>query len=120
MLLIFTHADGTTENVQVGQGETTPQRLGSFASNPIYITTPAGYTPVQGTLTAGSSAAFPILGTANGNYIGFYDGENKTLLVTKLLMDDSTAVTTGLATIAGALEAGDATLYMLSDGTAGS
>ena len=120
MLLVFTHADGTTENVQVGPGETTPQRLAPITSNPIYIDTPSGYTPVQGTMASGSSAFFPILGSANGNYIGFYDGENKTLLVTKLLMDDANAVTAGLALIATALTDADPVLYMLSDGTAGS
>ena len=112
--------DPTGENVQVGLGETTPQRLGSFASNPIYIDTPAGYTPIQGTLAAGSSAAFPILGTANGHYIGFFDGENKTLLVTKFEMDDAAAVTTGLATISAALVADTAAITLNSDGTLGS
>lgn len=117
MLVTF---EPTGENVQVGQFETTPQRLASITSNPIYITTPSGYTPVQGTLTAGSSAAFPILGTANNYYIGFFDGLNKTLLVTKFPMDDSDAVTTGLATIAAALVADTAAITLKSDGTLGS
>lgn len=107
----------TGENVQVGPFETTPQALASISSNPIYITTPSGYTPVQGTLTAGSSADFPILGAANGHYIGFFDGENKTLLVTKFLMDDAAAVTAGLTTISDALINGDAYIGLNSDGS---
>jgi hypothetical protein len=35
-------------------------------------------------------------------------------------MDDAAAVTTGMATISTALDAGDATLLINSDGTAGS
>lgn len=117
--MLVTYAP-TGENVQVGPFETTPQALAAITSNPIYITTPSGYTPVQGTLTAGSSADFPILGAANGNYIGFYDGMNKTLLVTKFLMDDATAVTDGLAALAGALVAGAGAVTLNSDGTLGS
>jgi len=117
MLITF---EPTGENVEVGPLATTPQRLSAITSNPIYLDTPSGYTPVQGTLTAGSSAFYPMLGAANGNYIGFFAGDNKTLLVTKFLMDDATAVTTGLATIATALGAGDGALILKRDGTAGS
>jgi hypothetical protein len=107
----------TGENVFVGQNATTPQALSAITSNPIYLDTPAGYTPVQGTMAAGSSAFYPILGTANGHYIGFYAGENKTLLVTKFRMDDATAVTTGLATIAAQLAADEGAIVLDSDGT---
>ena len=110
----------TGENVQVGLGETTPQALSAITSNPIYLDTPSDYAPVQGTMASGSSAAYPILGAANGHFIGFYAGMNKTLLVTKFKMDDASAVTTGLATIAGALGDGDDVLILKSDGSAGS
>ena len=120
MLISFTHSNGVTENVQVGLGECTPQSLAAITSNPIYLDTPAGYTPIQGTMASGSSALFPILGSANGYYIGFYGGENKTLLVTKFEMDDATAVATGLATISAALVADTAAITLRSDGTLGS
>lgn len=110
----------TGENVQVGQFETTPQRLATITSNPIYLDTPSGYTPVQGTMASGSSADFPILGTANNYYIGFFDGMNKTLLVAKFPMDDAAAVTTGLATIVAALNASTEAITLKSDGTLGS
>lgn len=117
MLVTF---DPTGENVQVGPFETTPQRLSSITSNPIYLDTPSGYTPVQGTMASGSSANFPILGTANRHYIAFYDGLNKTLQVCKFAMDDAAAVTTGLATIATALNAATEAITLKSDGTLGS
>lgn len=106
----------TGENVEVGLGGTTPQKLAAITSNPIYITTPSGTTPVQGNMASGSRASYPILGSANGNYIGFYAGENKTLLVTKFKMDNAAAVTAGLAAIAAALTAGNAVLDLDSDG----
>ena len=115
MLITFSP---TGENVEVGEFAAVPQRLAAITSNPIYITGPSGTTPIQGTLTAGSSPFYPILGTANENYIGFFAGQNKTLLVTKFAMNDATAVTTGLATIATALAAGDGALGLESDGTA--
>lgn len=110
----------TGENVEVGPLAATAQKLSAITSNPIYLDTPGGYTPVQGTMAAGSSAFYPILGSANGNYIGFFAGDNRTLLVTKFLMDDATAVTDGLAAIAAALAAGDGALELNSDGSAGS
>jgi len=116
MLITFT-AGNTTENVEVGEFAAVPQRLAAITSNPIYITVPSGTTPIQGGLTAGSSPFYPILGTANGNYIGFFAGQNKTLLVTKCLMDDATAVTDGLTNIAVALAAGDGAIILNSDGT---
>lgn len=106
----------TGENVEVGPGAATPQKLAAMTSNPIYIDTPSGYTPVQGEMADGSKANFPILGAANGAYIAFYAGENKTLLVTKFKMDDAAAVTAGLAAIAAALTAGNAVLQLDSDG----
>ena len=117
MLVSFTHDNGTIENVQVGLGECTPQSLAAITSNPIYLDTPAGYTPIQGTMATGSSALFPILGSANGNYIGFYDGENKTLLVTKFEMDDADAVTTGLTSLAVALASDETAIVLEKNGT---
>lgn len=105
------------ERVFVGDNATTPQRLAAITSNPIYLTTPAGYAPVQGTMTAGSSAFYPILGSANGHFIGFYAGENKTLLVTKFQMDDAAAVTAGLASISEQLAADEAAIILASDGS---
>lgn len=108
----------TGENVEVGPNGTTPQKLSAITSNPIYLTTPAGYEPVQGTMTAGSSAFYPILGDANGHYIGFYAGDNKTLLVTKFKMDDATAVTDGLTALAVALSDDPVvSVTLASDGT---
>lgn len=109
----------TGENVEVGQSAATPQALGTIASNPIYIDVPAGYTPIQGSLEAGSSSAWPILGSAKNHYIGFFAGQSKTLMVTKFKMDDAAAVTTGLASIATALAAGDLAVTLNSDGTTG-
>lgn len=118
MLITF---EPTTEKVQVGLGECTPQALPAMTpSGYPYITTPSGYTPVQGTLAAGGTAAFPIMGEAVYNHIGFYDGENKTLLVTKFKMDDADAMTTGLETIATALAADTGAIVLKSDGTLGS
>ena len=116
MLVTF---EPTGENVQVGLGEATPQKLSGISSNPIYITVPSGYV-MQGSLTTGSSAAYPLLGQGAGFYIGFYAGDNKTLLVTKFKMDDETAATTGLATLAAALAAGTDAITLKSNGDLGS
>jgi hypothetical protein len=110
----------TGETVQVGLGACTPQALAGYTSNPIYLTTPSGYTPVQGTMAAGSSANFPMIGQYNQPAIGFYSANVHAYLVTKFTMDDAAAVTTGMATISTALDADDATLLINSDGTAGS
>lgn len=107
----------TGETVQVGLGAATPQALAGYTSNPIYLTTPSGYTPVQGTMTAGSSANFPIIGQYNKPSIGFYSGNVNAYLVTKFEMDDATAVTTGMATISTALGVPQETLFLLADGT---
>lgn len=109
--------DVNGENVQVGPLGTTPQKLGSISSNPIYLNTPSGYTPVQGTMASGSSADFPILGTANGHYIGFFQTQSPTILVTKFQMDDETAVTNGLSNLAAALQGDDLAVILSSDGS---
>lgn len=117
--MLITH-EPSGETVQVGLGACTPQALAGYSSNPIYLDTPAGYTPVQGTMAAGSSANFPIIGQYNKPSIGFYSGNVHAYLVTKFEMDDAAAVTTGMATISTALDASAETLILKSDGTAGS
>jgi len=98
------------EVVQVGENSNVPQSLGSFSSNPIYIDTPSGTTPVQGTLTAGSSAAYPILGELNGFYLAFYLVAEPSIMTTKIKFAQASYVTTALAAIATALAADEAEL----------
>ena len=106
----------TGETVQVGLGACTPQALAGYTSNPIYLTTTAGYTPVQGTMTAGSSANFPMIGQYNKPSIGFYSGNVHAYLVTKFEMDDAAAVTTGMATISAELNDSSEAITIGSDG----
>ena len=83
--------------------------------------------PVEGQLTADydtgegivnvgptGSILFPL--GRGGSYIGFYSSTG--VLYTKFKMDNAAAVTTGIATIAAALGAGDAFLDLGSDGAA--
>lgn len=107
----------TGESVQIGQGAATPQRAGRITSEPIYIDTPSGYMPAQGLMASGSSAAYPILGTANEFGIAFFAGENRTLLVTQFNMDSAQAVTDGLSNLAAALQNEDFAVILSSDGT---
>ena len=104
------------ETVQVGLAGLTPQKLNGITSNPIYITTPSGYTPIQGELTAGSSAAFPILGEARYFRIGFYNPGNANA-VTTFRMDDSDAADDAMDSIATALAGDETAIVLLSDGT---
>jgi hypothetical protein len=90
--------------------------------------TPLGRTePVEGQLTTSylvgevltpfgptGSVLFPL--GQGGSYIGFYSSTG--VLYTKFKMDNAAAVTTGIATIATALGAGDAFLDLGSDGAA--
>lgn len=90
--------------------------------------TPLGRTePVEGQLTTSylvgevltpfgptGSVLFPL--GQGGSYIGFYSSTG--VLYTKFKMDNAAAVTTGIATIAAALGAGDAFLDLGSDGAA--
>ena len=110
----------TGEKVQVGLGGAVAQRMATITSNPIYIETPSGTTPVEGTLVAGSSAAYPIIGAANGHFIGFYGGAGQTIFITKFGMDDADAVTAGLNAISAALVAETAAITLKADGTLGS
>jgi hypothetical protein len=114
MLVTYTP---TGENVEVGPGAAVAQALSGITSNPIVITTLPGYTPVEGTMAAGSTAAYPILGRSAGPSVGFYDGLNKTLLVARFYLEDATAVTTALAGIATELQAGTGAVTLDADGT---
>jgi hypothetical protein len=91
--------------------------------------TPFGRTePVEGKLTTSyfvedvltpfgptGSYLFPL--GQGGSYIGFYSPTG--VLYTKFKMDDAAAASTGIATIAASLGAGDPYLLLLSDGTVG-
>jgi hypothetical protein len=77
------------------------------------LSTPAGYTPVQGTLASGKTFA-PI--GQGGTWIIFKDVLTDRE-ITRFAMEDASAVTTGIATIATALGAGQAFLSLEFDGT---
>lgn len=121
LIINFTHADGTVESVGIGGGfNTTPQYsngLGGVITQPVYAV-PAGYTPIQSTLSSGSPA-WVISGDA-GYYIRFFSGANKSLMPTKLRMDDANALEAARIAIDTALAAGDAVINLLSDGSVGS
>lgn len=111
----------TGEVIEIGDGSgIIPQftvGLGELAA-PVY-STPSGYTPVQTVLSSGSPAQI-LAGASQGYYVRFFNGQSKTLLVTKFQMDDAEALTTAQETIFGALDSDDATLILKSDGSAGS
>lgn len=121
LIINFTHANGVVESVGIGGGfNTTPQYsdgLGGVITQPVY-SVPNGYTPVQSTLTSGSPA-YVISGDA-GYYIRFFSGDMKSLLPTKLRMDDADALEAARITIDTALAADAGVLNLLSDGSAGS
>lgn len=101
------------ETVEVGLGANSAQKgpIAGPYSGP-YITTPSGYVPVQGTLTANTSYLAAI--GPGGAYISFYNQLGN--LVTKFKMNDAAAATTGMATIATALGAGDLILNLAATG----
>lgn len=121
LIINFTHANGQVESVGIGDGfNTTPQYsdgLGGVITQPVYAV-PSGYTPVQSTLSSGSPA-YVISGDA-GYYIRFFSGDIKSLLPTKLRMDDANALEAARITIDTALAADAGVLNLLSDGSAGS
>lgn len=104
------------ETVQVGLAGLTPQKLNGITSSPITIDTPSGYTPIQGTLATGSSAAYPLLGQAAYFSIGFYQAGNANAITT-FRMDDTDAADDAMDSIATALAADETSIVLLSDGT---
>lgn len=116
MFITFTP---TNETVEVG-GMTgiIPQftvGLGELSA-PVYET-PSGYTPVQTVLDSGSPAQI-LAGAAQGYYVRFFNGMNKTLLVTKFQVDDSDALTNAENQILGALAGGAPAIRLAADGEA--
>lgn len=119
MFITFTHTNGTPETVEIGDGSgIIPQYSDGMGtlSLPVYAT-PSGTTPVQSNYSSGSPAGIIETG---GYYLRFFNGQSKTLLVTKFKMDDATALETARITIDTALLASTEVLNLLPDGTAGS
>lgn len=81
----------------------------------LLLTTPSGYTPIQGTITGGTSPLFNISGVG-GPYLSFYDQASGTK-VASFLMDDATAASDGAAAIALAIANEDTSITLDSDGT---
>ena len=100
---------------QVDTAFCTPQAKANGPWTYPSISTPSGYTPVQGT----ASGRLGVLGSG-GNYITWYHGNvmGSPSPISQWKMDDATAVTDGLAAIATALSAGDAIVTIGSDGAA--
>jgi len=119
MFITFTHANGTPETVEIGDGSgIIPQYSNGLGALdlPVY-TVPSGTTPVQSNFTSGSPAGVISNG---GYYLRFFNGVAKTILVTKFRMDDAAALDTARITIDTALLANTEVLNLLPDGSAGS
>jgi hypothetical protein len=104
----------TPTNEQMDTDQATAQKGAVFGPyTPLYLSTPSGYTPVQGVISSGSPL-FPI--GRGGAYLYWYNQEG--VRMARWKFNDSTASTTALAQMQAALAGGAPAITLAATGDA--